>query len=55
LHADFDLQEVDLEPAPKAMNGGGIPVLVEHPLLPLTKASGEKKTSSKRLTQSNRL
>jgi general secretion pathway protein A len=40
---DFDLQEVDPQPAPKALNGGGIPVLVEHPVLPLTKASGEKK------------
>jgi hypothetical protein len=40
---DFDLQEADLEPAPKPALGSGIPVLVDHPLLPLTKASGEKK------------
>jgi type II secretory pathway predicted ATPase ExeA len=40
---DFDLQEADLEPAPKPALGGGMPVLVDHPLLPLTKASGEKK------------
>jgi general secretion pathway protein A len=48
---DFDLQEVDSEATPKATNGGGHPVLVDHPLpqnvkpssIPLTKVAGEKK------------
>jgi general secretion pathway protein A len=47
---DFDLQELDAE-APKSANGGGHPVLVDHPSpqnlrpssIPLTKAAGEKK------------
>jgi len=49
---DFDLQEADSEPSPKTPNGGGHPVLVDHPSpqsvkpasLPLTKAAGEKKS-----------
>src|SRR4029077_21019293 len=47
---DFDLQEVDGQAAPKAANGGGHPVLVDHPQdakpssVPLAKAAGEKKT-----------
>jgi len=49
---DFDLQEADSEPSPKTPNGGGHPVLVDHPSpqsvkpasLSLTKAAGEKKS-----------
>jgi general secretion pathway protein A len=47
---DFDLQEMDVEPAPKSANAGH-PILVDHGLPqtvrptsgPLTKAAGEKK------------
>ena len=49
---DFDLQEADSEPSPKTPNGGGHPILVDHPSpqsvkpasLSLTKAAGEKKS-----------
>lgn len=48
---DFDLQEVARETAPKSANGGGHPILVDHPLpqnvkpssAPLTKVAGEKR------------
>lgn len=47
---DFDLPETNHGPAPKMANGGGHPVLVDHPApqsvkpasLPMTKAAGEK-------------
>jgi general secretion pathway protein A len=49
---DFDLQELESKAAPKAANGGGHPVLVDHSVpqnakpssIALTKAFGEKKS-----------
>ena len=47
---DFDLQEIDVEPAPKPASGGhpmlvdhGLPQAVRQPSVPLGKAAGEKK------------